>query len=176
MSTFAYGVLTKRRAAAKNRQTPPPDVSTYVDTVAALVPAEVLALHGVILTLTTKIGSDNAGNQTTVIQEPRVLFWSFFGLLGLSIVLYMAGRVREKMDWMDIFRALIPPSAFIAWTMLQRATAFDALKLQLGDIPRSVIGLFAAVLLAAVSKILAPKTPENEQQETPKPYPGQEAL
>jgi hypothetical protein len=80
------------------------------------------------------------------------------------------------MDWTDIFRALIPPSAFIAWTMLQRATAFDALKLQLGDIPRSVIGLFAAVLLAAVSKILAPKTAENEQPETPKPYPGQEAL
>jgi hypothetical protein len=170
MSTFAYGVLTKGRvAAAKDKSVPPPNVSTYVDMVLALVPAEVLALHGTILTLTTKTGQDSAGNPTTEIQEPRVLFWSFFGLLGLSVVLYLAGIVHKKMEWRDIFRAIIPPCAFVAWTMLQRATAFDALGLQLRDVPRSVIGMFAAVLLLTASKILAPKTPADQQPRANKP-------
>jgi hypothetical protein len=166
MSTFAYGVLTKKRAAAaKDKNVSPPNVSTYIDMVLALVPAEVLALHGMILTLTTKTGQDSAGNPTTEIQEPRVLFWSFFGLLGLSIFLYLAGSLHKKMGWKDVVRAIIPPCAFVAWTTLQKPTAFDALGFQLRDVPRSVIGMFAAVVLMTVSKILAPKTPEDQQPE-----------
>jgi hypothetical protein len=58
MSTIAYALFTTAREKAqpgtsKNRSSP--GVSTYVDTLASLVPSEVLILHGVILSVTTTI-------------------------------------------------------------------------------------------------------------------------
>ena len=52
MSTLAYAALTSRRERSPQGRTESeasPGVGTYVDTLAALVPAEVLALHAAIL-------------------------------------------------------------------------------------------------------------------------------
>jgi hypothetical protein len=156
MSTLAYAALTTRRIKATpgtSTSTSPPGIKSYVDTVAALVPAEVLTLHGVILSVTTATAIEGGKSATTII-DPGTLRWSFWGLILLSIVLYVVPRFRTR-DLLDIPRALIPPAAFVAWTMLQRATAFDAIWPTLGDAPRTVIALFAAVVLGVAATVLA---------------------
>lgn len=154
MSTLAYAAFTTSREKAQpNTSTSesPPGVSTYIDALAALVPAEVLTLHAVILSVTTKtVGA------TTEIIEPGTLSWAFLGLLLLSAVLYVVPRlVDRKWDRLDYLRMAIPPLAFVGWTMLQRATAFDAVFPGLTEAPRTVIALFLGVLLGLVAATLA---------------------
>jgi hypothetical protein len=81
MSTLAYAALTtSREQSAANTSTSPPGVSTYVDAVAALVPAEVLTLHALILSVTT----ETVGGSTKIIAV-TTLFWAFFGLTILRL-------------------------------------------------------------------------------------------
>jgi hypothetical protein len=129
-------------------------VNTYVDALAALVPSEVLTLHALILSVTTQTTA--AG---TSITDLRTLKYAFYGLLVLSIVLYLVSRMRTG-GWeaWDYARAAIPPISFLGWTMLQRATAFDAIcKDCMTDAARTVIGLFLAVLLGLLATYLAAK-------------------
>jgi hypothetical protein len=130
----------------------PPGVNSYVDALAALVPAEVLTVHALILTVTTETSTD-AGT-TTTITAPDELRVAFYGLLVLSVILYLVPKLRSW-DRLDYARALIPPAAFVAWTMLQRATAFDAVMPSLSDAFRTIIALFAAVLLGLAAASLA---------------------
>jgi hypothetical protein len=171
MSTLAYAILTTRRDEAppgKSTSDSPPGVTSYLDAVAALVPSEVLTLHAVILSFTTKTIQDSAGNSITEITEPGVLVWAFFGLLFLSIMLYLVSRSSKKnrLDWL---RAIIPPLAFVVWTMLQKATAFDAVWPQLGEAARTVIALFGAVILGAIATVLARKADKKSPVESKTP-------
>jgi len=159
MSTLAYAALTKRRFQVPSgirTLISLPDVNTYIDMVAALVPAEVLALHATILSLTTKTDQDQAGKSITTITDPGTLRWAFWGFILVSIVLYIAPLLPIE-DPLDYLRALIPPAAFVAWAMLQKATAFDAVSPGLAEVHRTVIALFGAVLLGAAAKVLADK-------------------
>jgi hypothetical protein len=158
MSTLAYGALTTWRinkVRAAGTSAAPPDISTYIDMVAALVPAEVLAIHSLIVSYATKIQPDPSGNPMTVITDAGTLRWSFFGLLAMSVVFYLAVRPRKMREKRDFWRAIIPPFAFVAWTMLQRATAFDAVCPKLREAPRVAIALFAAVILGKAAQLLA---------------------
>jgi hypothetical protein len=154
MSTLAYAQLTTRRDAAQPKtsaSTSPPAVKTYVDALAALVPAEVLTLHALMLSATT---------QGNTITDPGSLAWALVGLLAVSVGLYAAPRIMAKgWDELDWIRVLIPPLALIGWTMLQRTTAFDAWiqvwKLEVSDSARTIVALFLAVILAAVATALA---------------------
>lgn len=161
MSTIAYAQFTTARDAAQpgtSSSTQKPGVSTYVDALAALVPAEVLTLHGLILTATTKVE-----NGVTTITELPTLRWAFWGLIVLAAALYAVSRVLGgKLDKFDVFRVLIPPSAVVAWTMLQRATAFDAVCGDLGQAPRTVVALFLAVLLGIAAGALAYKADQRQ--------------
>ena len=162
MSTLAYASLTARREAAppqKSKSESPPGVGSYVDAMAALVPAEVLSLHAMILSVTT---STQQG--VIKIEDAQTLSWAFLGLIVLSVVLYVAPRFK-KWDRLDYIRVIIPPLAFLAWTMLQRATAFDAVS-QLAPEPRTVIALFLAVLLGLTAAGLA-----NKADKQPPPSP-----
>jgi hypothetical protein len=157
MSTLAYATLTTKRDKAPSGESTsnsPPGITSYIDAVAALVPAEVLTLHAVILSFTTKTGQDTAGNSITEITEPGTLAWAFIGFILLSIVLYIMPRVSDMNRW-DWLRAAIPPIAFVAWTMLQRATAFDAVWPELGEAPRTVVALFGVVILGVMATALA---------------------
>lgn len=160
MSTLAYAAFTtKREQAAPNTSTSqsPPGVSTYVDAFAALVPAEVLTLHALILPVTTR-----TVNAATEITHPGTLSWAFLGLLLLSVVLYVAPRlVAGKWDRLDYLRTAIPPLAFVGWTMLQRATAFDAVFPNLAEAPRTVGALFLGVVLGLVAVALAYKADQK---------------
>ena len=64
MSTLAYAAMTRAREISKpgkSTTTDSPGVKTYVDALAALVPAELLVAHATILTFTTKTATDSSG-------------------------------------------------------------------------------------------------------------------
>lgn len=160
MSTLGFAAMTKWRKnspkagiAAEGEG----GISPYVDALMGVVPAETLALHAVILSVTT-----NTVGTTTQITARGTLFWAFFGLVILSGLLYVVPRIMAR-DWevLDYFRMLIPPLGFVGWTMLQRATAFDAVFPNMGEAPRTVIALFLAVILGLVVVGIRYKTPKT---------------
>jgi hypothetical protein len=180
MSTLAYAALTNRREKAppppnqnglpgpnrveqpgpnRAEQPGPTGLKTYVDAFAALVPAEVLTMHAVIISVTTKtIGTPPV---TTIVAAPT-LVGAFYGLIVLSMVLYIVPRLSKgSWDKLDYIRMLIPPLAFTGWTMLQRTTAFDAVYPGLGEAPRTVIALFLGVILGLAASALATKAEEK---------------
>jgi hypothetical protein len=158
MSTLAYAALTTRRdvaAPGSSSTSSPPGVKTYVDALAALVPSEVLTLHGLMLSATTKISG-----ASTAISEPKTLAGAFVGLAVVAVGLYTVPRlIAKKWDRLDLLRMMIPPLAFVGWTMLQRSTAFDAVlevcQRTVPDGTRTVVALFLAVVLAGAASALA---------------------
>ncbi len=154
MSTLAYAAFTTSREKAQpgtSGSTQPPGASAVVDALAALVPAEVLTLHALILTATTQ----TTGATTTITAE-GTLYGAFWGLILLSAIIYLGARWRGgKLDRLDWIRMLIPALAFVGWTMLQRATAFDAFWPGFPDGTRTVIGLFLGVVLGLIAAALA---------------------
>lgn len=155
MSTLAYAALTTKREQSDPKtstSTSPPGLKTYVDALAALVPAEVLTLHALIVSVTTK-----TVDAKTQIIALGTLRWAFFGLIVLNIGIYVVPRLMVgKWDRLDYMRMVIPPLAFIGWTMLQRATAFDAVApAALPEAARTVIALFLGVILVGAATALA---------------------
>lgn len=171
MSTFAYAALTNRRDAAPKSKTDAESqtsVSRLVDTTAALVPAEVLVLHAAIISYTTEkteatdtTMAAGISGDFTVVTDPELLNLAFYGLIIFSVLLYYFSRDKSLRDKFDFIRACIPPLAFLAWTMLQRVTAFDAVAPGVDDATRMVMALFLASVLIAVSGKLA-KTADDK--------------
>jgi hypothetical protein len=164
MSTLAYAAMTRKREEAKpgtSTTTSAPGIKTYVDALAALVPAEVLTAHAAILTFTTET-VDKAGKATVTITEPGTLFWVFYALIGVSMALYAAGRLMaSRWDSWDWLRVVIPPLAFVGWTMLQKATAFDAVAPGFSQAGRSAAAIIGAVLLGLLAAVLAYKADQK---------------
>ncbi len=180
MSTLAFAAFTNRREEAEpgtSSSQNPPGVSTFVDALAALVPTEVLTLHALILSVTTTTvepastttaavsttvaqAAASAAGKITTITDPTTLKWAFAGLIVMSIVLYIVPRLK---NWgmLDYVRVAIPPLAFVAWTMLQRSTAFDAVAPLFTDARRTVAGLFLATLLGLLAATLARKADQE---------------
>lgn len=159
MSSLAYGALTRKREEAepkKSTDAEPPGVKTYIDTLAALVPAEVLAAHAVIIDATTTTTKNEAGQDVTTITDPTTLKWVFWALIVLSAMLYLFGHTKERLGQADIIRALIPPAAFVLWMMLQKTTAFDAIA-NPSDGARVAIGVIGALLVGSIAAALASK-------------------
>ncbi|MBS1598394.1 MAG: hypothetical protein JST75_09210 [Bacteroidetes bacterium] len=154
MSTLMYAALTTRREESHpgtSTTSSAPGIRTYADAFAALVPAEVLTLHALIISFTT-----NTENATTKITSIAVLQWSFYALAALSMILYVTSRLQNgKWDRLDYVRMLIPPLSFVGWTMIQKATAFDALKVDISESSRTVISLFTGVLLGVLASSLS---------------------
>ena len=159
MSALAYGVLqeTRKKTTRETAGTDDtPSLSTYIDIFAGLVPAEVLAAHAVILSLATE---STAGDKpTAVITEEGSLQVAFWGLIVAAGFLFMIGRflTANRKPWVwpwDLFRLLVPPTAFVGWTMVQKNTAFDAVFDWNGD-GRAIIAILGAVFLAAIAGLL----------------------
>lgn len=130
----------------------------YLVILAGLVPAEILALHAFVVQATTDKSDDG---ETTVITDPSTLKWAFWGLIALSVFLYVAVHFKNW-DGYDFIRAAIPVGAFVAWAMAQPTTAFDAVvgtDLSVGA--RSVIAAFAAIVLGVLAKGLTKKADEK---------------
>lgn len=167
MSTIAYAQLTNAREASPpgtSTTTNSPGLKTYADAFAALVPAEVLTLHALIIAVTTttaqKPTAGDAGKMETVTSilpgaggTLRVAFWV---LVALSVGLYVATRYfGGKWDKFDWIRVSIAPLAFVGWSMLQRATAFDGAFPTMDPIARTVTALFLGAILGAITTGLA---------------------
>ncbi len=160
MSTILYALLSKKRedsAPQKRQDTEPPGIKTYMDTLAALVPSEILGLHAFAIAFTTTTKTIDGTKTTTIANENfgalQLVFWS---CLVLTVLMYVIPRVLNK-TWnkLDLGRVFIPPFAFVAWMMLQRPTALDAV---VGNFDSTVRTVFAAVLavgLAFASNSLA---------------------
>lgn len=161
MSTLAYAAITTRRDRSRSRASmtsEPPGLKTYVDAFAALVPAEVLTAHALLLAVTTK-----TTEAATEIVDAVTLAWSFYGLILTALVLYVVPRIKAgKWDRLDYFRAAIPPLAFVGWTMLQRATAFDAVCPDMREAPRTAIAIFLGIGLGLATTFLAGKADQKQ--------------
>ncbi len=171
MSIIGYAKLTNIRDLSdpnKENSPKPSSITHYLDAMAALVPAEVLSLHAIILTFTTASKKDEKGVISTSISDPEVLSWVFWGLIILSILLFFVSRVG-KLDKFDWLRALIPPFAFVCWTMLQKTTAFDAVCIDMDEASRIAIALFLAVGLGLLATFLAKKADEKNTSSGNKP-------
>jgi IPT/TIG domain len=157
MSSLVYGVIKGKRVAApakQSRTTASPGIGTYVDTIAALVPAEALAIYaGVVIPYATHTSSLN-GKKVTVISNPGLLGWSCAGLLALSSLLYLVGRKNPKLDW-GILSVFIPPAAFAAWMLVQNPSVWDIWWPGSSIGERAVITVFAAVLLGILANTLS---------------------
>jgi hypothetical protein len=125
-------MLRKRRQAeqgqSKNNQ--PPGVKPLTDSLAALVPAEVLAIHAWLMSEQTKEVLSKAGEVTTTFHNPTAVWIIFVLLLFASVGFYLAGLMKtprkcNRFEWAGV---LIPPAAFFLWTLVQRPSAWDAVS------------------------------------------------
>jgi hypothetical protein len=158
MSTIAFAQLTNLRDQAvpeTSTSTSNPGLRTYIDALAALVPAEVLTLHAMIIAIATEKVGDATQFKKGGAETVTFAFW---GLLVLAILLYAVpryfGGTWDKFDWI---RVLIAPLALVGWTMLQQMTAFDAAYGDMDPIKRGVSALFLGAILGGVSAALALK-------------------
>src|SRR5882724_8115744 len=158
MSIVAYAQMTNFREAAKPGESLPNaktggGISTYTDALAALVPAEVLTVHALIISaVTTKT------DQGAKITDMSSLSWAFYGMCALSVFIYIVPRAMGgQWDRVDILRMLVPLFAFIGWTMLQPTSAFDAVAPSVTIAQRTIVAIFFAVILGALATVFAYK-------------------
>jgi hypothetical protein len=190
MSSVAYGVLNAQREAAPagtSKDVNSPGFGSYIDVVAALVPAEILAANAALLPLMTDSSTDKKGNAVTTITDPGNLELVFWLSIGFSIILYAAGnraaarraaananpppgKKVPAVPWRgwNLLRALIPAAAYVAWTMLQKATAFDAIAPDMSEAKRLVFAVFGAIALGLAAKWLTDKA---DGEKPPDPVP-----
>jgi hypothetical protein len=168
MSTLAYAALTTRRQEASpgtsddpsatdpaNAKAGKPGVGAWVDTVAALVPAEVLAANAFLIqqvTTTTKGPHDQTVVRISNVTDAKWLFWV---LLVLSLLLFVGAHFSQWDRW-DFLRMAVPPCAFVLWSALQSGTAFDAVA-HWSEFTRYLVGIVGAILLGFVAAKLAHK-------------------
>lgn len=159
MGSFVYGFVTAQRVVAppgKSQATAAPAMTTYLDSLAALVPAEALALYAGVVVPNVTSAVPVTGKTGAVISNPALLSWSCAGLLALSAGLYIVGRMREKLTlsiW-DIPRALIPLAAFTCWMLVQNPGVFDVWWPGSSMAGRVVIAAFTAIMLGVLAKAL----------------------
>ncbi|MDQ3740948.1 MAG: hypothetical protein M3389_08400 [Actinomycetota bacterium] len=168
MSTLLYAHLTSQRnaaptgtstraaAEAEPAEAGKPGVGGFVDALAALVPAEILAAHAILIGL----GSETKGSgdtAVTTITEPDALKVLMVALAVVSVVLYVLVHARKWDGRWDYVRMLIPALAFVGWTMLQKATMFDAWAPNWSEIARTGTGLILAIVLGGIAYALAYK-------------------
>ena len=166
MSSLAYGALTrKREEAAANTSTDDgaPGVKTYVDALAALVPAEVIAVHSVVIGYAVEV-DDGASK----IAAPEQLAFFFWLLIVLAPVFFLAGLQRVPKGW-DWVRLLIPAIAFVGWTLLQPLTAFDGVAPRFNPDWRWAIGLAIALVLGLAAGALGMVADREPAKPKPKP-------
>lgn len=152
MSTLVYGAISRKRAEATANDsfhTEPPGLTAYVDALTAIVPAEVLAIHAIVISNATEtIDGD------TTITAPDQLGFFFWVLVVGSVALYLAGRERVIPTGWDWIRMFVPAAAFVGWTMLQPTTVFDGVLPDFDPDWRWAVGLTIALGVSLLAGVL----------------------
>ena len=163
MSTIAYGILTRKRLDASKdvSLTATSGLGTGVDALTALVPAEVLAAQALILSVTTSTPPASVGSSVPVPKIPASstgpLKVAFFGLIVVSVVLYGVGFRPSKGNVRWFAAGLIPPIAFVAWSMIYSPSTFSAVAPHMDSALRTVIAILLAIVLPVIAGALAGK-------------------
>ena len=163
MSIIAYGTMVRRQLdlidAAGNNPTKISQANEkakenkLVTAVAALLPAEILAFHALVLSVTTV-----TVNGTTTITRPGPLKWSLVVLVVLAGVMFLIGRGFKDLKGADLFRGLIPPCAVLAWTGIIGISALTPWVMAVD--PAWVVicaGALGVVLIAINAKVNPPE-------------------
>lgn len=98
MGTVMYAAVTTKRLQSPTGESTKgsaPGLSTYVDAMAGLVPAEVLAAHAVIISYATS-STSKAGHEITRIDNRGALQVSFYALIVISAGLYLGTRALSQ--------------------------------------------------------------------------------
>jgi|GEM_PF-6059097 len=182
MSTLIYGALNAQRKAApkgESKDKKPPAFGSYLDVVAALVPAEILAVNVALLQKLSDSGTTEAGDPVTKVPNPSDLKLVFWLSIVVSIFLYLVGewtRARTEAEkagksvtggrrpWREWswLRAVVPGAAYVVWAMLEQPSAFDGVANDLAEGTRLVIAVFAALVLAGIAKVLSDRADDTE--------------
>ena len=171
MSAFLYGRFeSKREGSTKGGSTTvkPPALKTYADALVALVPSEALAAAAVFVASFTETKTGSDGKNTVTVTDHSSLKWAFYGCIVLVFILYIAGHIkvgREKNRWdrWDFVRMLIPPAAFVGWTMaVQPTTMFDA-AVNVSDGKKVLLVVFGAILLGLAAALLGLKADQKDE-------------
>ena len=165
MSTYLYARATRRaesnpmqaRALDKDIETPEQKQSELAQKIAALVPAEVLVIWGAVLAQAT----DTSESGESTIGNPTLLKWSLVGGAVLALALFVLPKLILGWEAKDFGRMLVPPLAFLAWTLLTGSTAhllfgspWDGIR----DGWEWAIGGSIGALMIALSAALTPTT------------------
>jgi hypothetical protein len=193
MSTMAYGIISAQRQAAptgQSKEEKSPGFGSYVDVVAALVPAEILAANAALLPVMSTTGQDKTGAAVTTITEPSTLKLVFWLSIVSCALLYVAshlarakkervegdkGKETAKWGYANWARMLIPAGAYVGWTMLQKSTAFDAIAPGMNQSLRLTLAVFAAIALGVLAKALSDQADGQAPDPAPDPDPAKPA-
>jgi hypothetical protein len=83
MGIYTYSAFTRKREDAranKSKKVDPPGLTVWIDTVAALIPVEVLAFHALAL-------------KAIPPSERGTLRWTFIGCFVACCLIYLAGHI-----------------------------------------------------------------------------------
>lgn len=156
MSTLGYAALTNQRFSDQpnaGTNSPTTGVKTYVDALSAMVPAEVLAAHSVVINfLYSKDDKPALGNH---FEWQFMLLFAALALL--SILLFVVPRKLSGLPWVrgDLLRALIPPVAFVGWSVLQPVSLLDGWCKNIDRPIGSSLVIVVAVVLGMLTTSLA---------------------
>jgi hypothetical protein len=126
-----------------------------VTAIAALVPAEVIAAHALVLSRTTM--TDKAG--TTAITDAGTLQASLVWLMLAAVGAFLIGRWGSNWERADFVRLLIPPAAFVVWTTLIGTSAITPWVAGSSMAVVVLAGVVFGVLLIAVNTRVNPPNP-----------------
>ncbi|GLZ31950.1 hypothetical protein Lesp02_41380 [Lentzea sp. NBRC 105346] len=163
MSTILYAQRTVSRYTAKPGETSRP--ALVLDAVAALVPAEVLAAHALIIPMLTTKAMTAQGEVVTVISQANAatLGWVFWALLLLASGVYLVGRVGQNLFHRgDFMRMLIPPAAFVCWAMMMQSTVFDGAYPAVDTGARNAGAILGVITLGVLAGVLANSAAETD--------------
>ena len=172
MSTLLYEALTNQREIAapgtlaltatttSGEETSKP-ATKLLDSVAALVPIEVIAAHAALLGLVSTSTDPSAGPVVVTITDPAWAKGFWLALVVAAALFYaIPHKVKGGWDNWDWLRMLIPSMAFVAWTMLQPGSLFDAVD-GWSHLEQGGVAVFLGLVALLLSTTLSDKADEK---------------
>jgi hypothetical protein len=132
--------------------------SKLVESLAGLLPADLLAAHGMIVAATTKtIPATGGGEATVEVIAATALKWGAVGLIAASFVLFAFGLKKAPTEWSkhEWLQSLIPPISFITWMMLTGTSALTPWLPKLSTPGRTVIGVVLGLIMVGAATAVA---------------------
>jgi hypothetical protein len=172
MSAYLYGRMRRSKpvvietldAAGTVVETTQGRDNKIVEGLAAVIPADVIALHALVLAATTEtVAATKSAEGAVRIVSRTALQWSLPVLALLAIGLFVLGHLKasESPSWrwdkLDFVRMFLPASAFLAWAALTGTSAATPWLEHLDKGWAPLIGGTLGVVVLALATSLADK-------------------